>query len=580
MSQTNQIHRDERELKQSDLGNSIVAPAASPRALQSISTTHGTTPGTSVAVAPRNVASGQERIPGTGLSAVITPPRTASRIEYICPGESHAISRSVHLARLIAGYAACRHCVHRHDHGVVKTAADLESNDAHNRGGKTGRESLVTPEGIRGIYLNELGRSDAADWGAAFASMMWDEQPRLARSIEEQIDGTPSTARNSPDHPRLGSRSPVGDSTVSPDQCQCVRQPTPLSPGSHDVAPPEKSLNATLDAIDSMPTIARRYPTVVVGFDERSSSPDIVVGIAQGLRRMGCDVVDLGQISNPCFRYAIHHLNSAGGIYVTGSGYDPCWTGMNVAGRGALPWLEQSILEQFESRAKSKVVRPTRTAGTQRPFHATVPYEAGLSEFFHALRPLNIVCGTSCRLLRRTLESLFARLPCGLTMEQLPVRRRDLNDPRDPDVRRVAANVVANKKHLGLIIDDDGERCAFLTEEGRLLSPAQTTTLLINLELRDHPSVMIVTDQPLLAALGNWPSSRRSKVQKQTIAPSKLPASMAPAEATLGCSSDHRYWFRGAYPMCDGILTLGHVLQSLSLSDASMSEVLSRLASA
>ena len=40
---------------------------------------------------------------------------------YICPGETHPISRSVHLSRLAAFYPKCRECPLRKDTGNLAT---------------------------------------------------------------------------------------------------------------------------------------------------------------------------------------------------------------------------------------------------------------------------------------------------------------------------------------------------------------------------------------------------------------------------------------------------------------------------
>ena len=342
---------------------------------------------------------------------------------FHCPGESHPISFSVHIARQASGFAACRSCVHQTISGHGLPARRPAARD------QSAGRSLITAEGVRGIYLNELDRNRAADWSAAFASILWEETPRVGRSLASH-----ETVPSAVDDGHAESTS--------------VRTCSPIAPLT--------------------PTSARRGPVVVIGFDERPSSPDLMMGVSLGLRRMGCHVIDLGQTTSPCFHFAVHHLEAAGGIFVTGAGCDPAWIGLRLANRTASPWGNLDQWHQLESRATTKVERPTRTAGTQRPFHADIPYQAGLWKLFHALRPLNIVCGAATRQLPRALDALFARLPCQLTHEPLPTRRRDLSDSRDADVRRIGDAIVTRQQHLGLVVDDDGERCAFHTPISRV----------------------------------------------------------------------------------------------------------------
>lgn len=72
--------------------------------------------------------------------------------QFLCPGESIAVSRSVHLARLASGFPACRTCVHAGQVATLPAAVrtGIQPSDT---------SSIIRPEGIRGIYLNQLNRS-------------------------------------------------------------------------------------------------------------------------------------------------------------------------------------------------------------------------------------------------------------------------------------------------------------------------------------------------------------------------------------------------------------------------------------
>lgn len=448
--------------------------------------------------------------------------RSNSGPAYTCPGDSYQISHSVHLARMASGFVECRTCPNNDaiqlPTGTV-AAAPAEPNPGR---------SLVTSSGIRGTYLNEIDRTRATNWGAAFASMLWDQQPRMGR---------------------------VKADAVSSDANESVR--------------------GTLLAEAAA---SRRGPMVVIGFDERPSSPDIVMGVAIGLRRMGCQVVDLGQTTGPCFQFATHHLNAAGGVFVTGSGCDPAWTGFQFTGGGSIPWMQTEILRALESRARTTVVRPTRHVGMQGAFNAAIPYEAGLWKLFHALRPLQVVCGSSTRQLPQLLDRLFSRLPCRLTHEALPVRRRDLDDPKDADVQRVATATVAGQHHVGMVLDDDGERCAFVTNAGELVSIGELSRLLTLFELHEHRSARVVLDDRIDPQVSVSLTSINPACQVDVASVAELPGLLMTFNAHLGVTVDHRVWFGGDYPACNAIQTLARVLQAMSLSDTPMSDLLRRAA--
>lgn len=114
---------------------------------------------------------------------------------YVCPGQTHSISRSVHLARLAAWYPACRDCVFREDMGALRVALP-ESNPTASR---TKPDSLIAGDGFRGRHRNQFDRRSAARLASAFASMLWErnecgresQQPPLAVVGYDQRPASP-----------------------------------------------------------------------------------------------------------------------------------------------------------------------------------------------------------------------------------------------------------------------------------------------------------------------------------------------------------------------------------------------------
>jgi phosphomannomutase len=443
---------------------------------------------------------------------------------YTCPGEMHSISRAVHLSRLAAFYPKCRECAHRHETGQLPQPPVEETDSTQPR-----REarSLFTLEGVRGVYLNELTRHKAAELASAFASLLWESIPLSGR----------------------------GD---------------------------------LRDANSKRP--ARRVgPVVVVGFDERPSSPDLVTGVAAALRRMSCQIVDIGFTTVPCFRFAAAHLQAAGGILISGHGGEPAWTGLDFVGKGARPLsaagrrlasaddAEASArvlsLDDLSERLARRVARPLRHGGTQRMFPVSVPYLAGLWKHFHALRPLKVAVGCPVRLVRRTLDTLFEKLPVALQWVEIPQRARDVLRNDDADVARLREAVLSQAADFGLLIDDDGINVAVLDERGQLLEPSELLCLIADVLLTEQPNGAVVLDnaarerlQPLVASmgarcwLGGWTQS-------------DLWQTLRSETVICGGGASGRVWLRDTSPTADAILTLAKVLHSLSRDDAPLSEV-------
>ncbi len=438
---------------------------------------------------------------------------------YTCPGEFYSIPHSIHLARLAAFYSRCQNCEHRDDtgHAVTRFEEKLPSVPR-----PAIRSSLLTDENVRGVYLNEFDRNRARQWGEALAAVLWEQQPMLARREPE-------------------------------DRSQIVAN----------------------DLSGSVP-VTSRGPTVVVGFDERPSSPDIVTGAVLGLRRMGCSVIDLGQTAPPILTTSVRSLNAAAGLFVTGAGCDPSWTGFDLCGRGAFP-VPYEVLLQIERDAAAGVGRQTRHNAGHHPQDGLAIYESSLAPRFHALRPFHIVCGSSTRLMPRILDGLFASLPCKLTHIPLPTRKRNLFDPCDNDLKRVAQSVIDGQHHIGLVIDEDGQHLAFVTDRGRLVTPREIARLLIEISIRENHSAKIVVATSLMNDATVWLSGRDASAIDGGESVGDAVRRLVDCNAALYLSSDGRVWFHRDEPACDALLVLASVLQALSLSDAPFSEVIARI---
>lgn len=439
---------------------------------------------------------------------IVSSPATT---EYRCPGESHSISRAIHLSRLAAFYPTCRQCQHRHDTGQLnpETVERIYQTEARGR-----QYPLFQRDGVRGVFLNELTPAKASRIAAALASLLWQDVPLTGR-------------QNTPAGPAGGSRT---------------QQPS------------------------------RRGPSIVVGYDERPSSPAILSAVIDALRMMGCPVIDVGLSSRPCFAFAVDHLQAAGGLFVSGAGHDASWSGLDLYRDGAAPLSLGDGLDEVQQKFESDVTRPTRSAAFQKAFQATIPYEAGLWKHFHALRPLRVVCAARPRPVRKTIRKIFSKLPCELSEVETAAA---VNEPLKHDflLERISTRVKKRQAHLGVLIDDDGSRCWFVDNCGQLVNPLALTAMLARQNRTDHPNAPIVAESSSLEHLQSMVAP--VELLDGGDSAGSISRVMRESHSSFGGGQSNFYWFRESFPACDAILTLAHVLQGLSRSDASFATAVS-----
>ncbi|MBC8289838.1 MAG: hypothetical protein H8E37_05930 [Planctomycetes bacterium] len=311
------------------------------------------------------------------------------------------------------------------------------------------------------------------------------------------------------------------------------------------------------------PRAGRPGPAIVVGYDERPSSPSILAATIDSLRLMGCQIIDVGLVSRPCFCFSVDHLQSAGGLYVTGSGFDSSWTGLDLFLEGAIPLSLDTGLAEIEAGLSQQAARPTRSAGFQRSFQPQLPYEAGLWKHFHALRPLKVAAAVRPASVRKTLRKLFKKLPCQLfevECESSPVSRLKLDAVRE----KTAERVHRRETHLGILIDDDGARCEFFDEAGNRVPQVALASFLADTVRSVVPKANIVIDQTISA-------TPDEEGQEQGSSAGRVANAMLKSKAAMGVERGDRYWFRESFPACDAVLALARVLQGLSQSDVPFS---------
>ena len=230
---------------------------------------------------------------------------------FVCPGSSVAISRSIHLARLNAAWPGCDQCEWRFDSEGLAERTVLETDRI--RGHRI--DGIRRTEfGIRGQYINDLDRQTAADLTRIFCACLHEQSSHIDPHASERYGAnTPVQVRNLP---------PVAN--------------TPTDP-----------------ALAAFQSIA----PVIVGYDGRSASVDLAIGVVAASREFGLPVIDIGRCTAASILEAARSFREcSGAILVTGAGSPNAWAGLDVFDRSgdtvAVVWKDVGVqLEHVSSDA-------------------------------------------------------------------------------------------------------------------------------------------------------------------------------------------------------------------------------------
>ncbi|MEJ2538622.1 MAG: phosphomannomutase/phosphoglucomutase, partial [Gemmatimonadota bacterium] len=156
-----------------------------------------------------------------------------------------------------------------------------------------------------------------------------------------------------------------------------------------------------------------RTPSVVVGRDNRPSSPSLAQALLQGLNEAGVDGVDIGTVPTGVLYWAERDLSVDGGIQITGSHNPPEWNGIKMSLQGnpvfgeTIQGLRQLIREDELSEGE----------GATRTVEVLDHYVEDVLGRFDLTRPLTVAvdCGNG------TASVVAERLLQGLGVKVIPL---------------------------------------------------------------------------------------------------------------------------------------------------------------
>jgi phosphomannomutase len=295
--------------------------------------------------------------------------------------------------------------------------------------------------------------------------------------------------------------------------------------------------------------------SILLAGDARPLSAELVAAAAEGIRSTGCNVIDIGPSTAACLAFAVHHLGALGGVLVGNPGDDSHTVGMKFWAAESRPLSAGGSLEPVIERFRSGVTTTVRRYGELHRFQADAPYLAEMAKQYHALRPLRVVVDSASKPTLDFLQRLAAAVAC----EIIP---RQIDD---------------TTAHFAVRIDGDGETCRAMDEQGRDIRPERLLLLLAAVGIASKgetaETVVVETETPPAVA------ERLEQLGVRVVASSPRRADMFDAMrehgAILGGGPSGRFWHSDlGLPLCDALMTVTHLLQTLSRGDVPLSKVL------
>lgn len=315
--------------------------------------------------------------------------------------------------------------------------------------------------------------------------------------------------------------------------------------------------------------------TVVVGCDNRASSPNLKNSLIKGLLSTGCDVVDIGTVVTPIFYYSriLYDINP--GIIVTASHNPAEFNGFKIAfGPGTIYGDEIQNLRRSMEKSIFEV-------GT-----GEISYIDPVGDYFDMIckkiqlskrLKVGIDCGNGTASL--FAEKLFDRLGVDvvpLYCDSDPAFPNHFPDPVNPDnLVDLKDLVLKYNLDLGIGFDGDGDRIGVVDDLGNIIFGDMLMILFWREILPKYPGTTAIVEVKCSQALVDEIKKLGGNPIFYKTGHSLIKAKMREIDAVFtGEMSGHMFFADEFYGFDDAFYAGARLLRILSNSNEKLSELL------
>jgi phosphomannomutase len=220
---------------------------------------------------------------------------------------------------------------------------------------------------------------------------------------------------------------------------------------------------------------------ILVGYDDRESTPEVFEALAAGITDRGADVYKIGYATTPMVYYGTAKHDYKASVMITASHNPPEYNGLKISRENALPVGYDSGLKELEEMIETKEVKPVgkNKKGNILKHDLKDEYIEFQKSYLPDLSKLDLSIDISNGMVAILTDAIFGDQPHYLYNELDGTFPNHEANPLEAENREdLKELLLAKGSDLGLIFDGDGDRVMFLDEKGNFISPDLIIALL------------------------------------------------------------------------------------------------------
>ena len=315
---------------------------------------------------------------------------------------------------------------------------------------------------------------------------------------------------------------------------------------------------------------------VVVGRDNRDTSPALQQAAMEGLRDSGCEVVDLGLVATPVVYWHAVHRNHCGGVMVTGSHLKADQNGFKLCvGNRALYGDDIQAVRRIIESGSYTQGSGTLTAHTEartdylEDLRRRVPSGPGLRVVVDAGNGIGGLFGPTLLEMwgHEVVECLYCE-PDATYPNHTP------NPQEAENMRDLSQWVRTMNADVGIAFDGDADRMGAVDENGAMITADRLLALLARDMLARQSGAGVVADVLTSQIVFDVIEAYGGRAYMAASGHSLVKNAMREHGAMLGGEmSGHIFLGEDYFGFDDGFLAAGRLLQVVATSGRTLSEL-------
>ena len=291
--------------------------------------------------------------------------------------------------------------------------------------------------------------------------------------------------------------------------------------------------------------------TVTLGRDCRLTGDRYASALCEGIRSTGIHVIRLGVCPTPLTYYSIFHLETDGGVMVTGSHNPADYNGFKICvGKDTLHGTEiQALRKIMEALVATPL--PKVAQGSVRDYEIIPPYIEHLVRNARPLKHKKIVLDAGNGTAATVAPELFKRLGATGIPLFCELDGRFPNHHPDPTVaenlKQLIETVLREKADLGIAFDGDSDRIGVVDEKGQILFGDELMVLYARTILKENPGATIISEVKSSHKLYNDIAANGGKPIMWKTGHSLIKAKMKETKAALAGEMSGHIFFADRY---------------------------------